>query len=327
MLVAVDCAGAMMGGALRFLRELEAWLLDSPQPRLRLHGRGRPLTPAHLVRRELSTLGTRADRVVALNNVTQLAPGAERWVLLGNALHFPLAGDDVPLSGRVARSVAAQARLVRLAARRADVVMVPSGMMARRVLAHDPGVADRLVVRPHPLRTRAPAVPEPGIIVCPVLFAPYKRMPERLCLLVDALAELGPVDGVLPRVLVTATPSELEAGGLVSSRVTAVGRLDPSALDDLLARAQAVYFPTVVESFGYPLAEARAAGQWVVAPDTSHSREVAGGALAGYARETVDAVGQAVARALLEPSPEPDPGPFAPDRYFNAWLQPAAGPP
>ena len=50
----------------------------------------------------------------------------------------------------------------------------------------------------------------------------------------------------------------------------------------LCGRARAVYFPGGLESFGYPLAEARAGGRPVIARDTTQNQEIAGAALCGY---------------------------------------------
>ena len=51
---------------------------------------------------------------------------------------------------------------------------------------------------------------------------------------------------------------------------------------ELWARSRVIYFPTEIESFGYPLAEARVHGQPVIAPDTEQNREIAGAALFGF---------------------------------------------
>jgi hypothetical protein len=47
---------------------------------------------------------------------------------------------------------------------------------------------------------------------------------------------------------------------------------------------------------------------------------VAGGALVPYDEETPDAVAAALRKAVAEPPPAPDPGPFCPDVYFRRWL-------
>ena len=44
---------------------------------------------------------------------------------------------------------------------------------------------------------------------------------------------------------------------------------------DLWSRCRAVYFPTGLESFGCPLAEARVNGVPVIARDTPQNREIA----------------------------------------------------
>lgn len=315
--VLVDCAGAAMGGALRLLQELDDWLERTGESGLRPLGRGRSLSAAHLARRELEARRLRPRRVVALNNVGHVTRGAERWVLLRNALHFPLPDDDLELPVAVRRRLAAQAMLVRRPLRRADLVTVPTRVMGERVLTHLPWLRPRLQVRPHPVSPRPCGRVEPGLVVCPVLFAPYKRMAERLRLLVTATEALRR-EGQVTRVVVTAGREEVPDLPVVEP----VGRLAPEALSAVLARAHVVYYPTTVESFGYPLAEARVNGQWVVAPASERAREVAGAALSAFARPTVEDVAAALEKALVSPAPAPDPLPFSPDRYFGSWVRP-----
>ena len=73
-----------------------------------------------------------------------------------------------------------------------------------------------------------------------------------------------------------------------------MGRLPHSELRDLQARSRAIYFPTDLESFGYPLAEARVSGQPVIARDIAQNREIAGPALCGYTLGDLDSLRQAV---------------------------------
>ena len=98
-------------------------------------------------------------------------------------------------------------------------------------------------------------------------------------------------------------------------RTRLAGRL-PHA--ELRTRGQAVYFPTDLESFGYPLAEARVSGQPVIACDTEQNREIAGPALCGCVPGDSGSLRHAVARALTT-DVAPDPAPFDPDRYFS-WV-------
>jgi hypothetical protein len=186
--------------------------------------------------------------------------------------------------------------------------------MAERVARVTPDLRDRITVRPHPVsakpqqqqRDREPA------IICPVLFAPYKQMAERISALLRATGELG------IRVLVTADRAEVPPALARHPRLDLLGRVSHAELRDRQARSRAVYYPTDVESFGYPLAEARAAGQPVIACDTAQNREIAGPALCGYNPDDVDSLRAAVSRALIA-QPPPDPAPFDPDRYFG-WL-------
>jgi glycosyltransferase involved in cell wall biosynthesis len=314
--VLVDCAGAVVGGARRFLDELTRWLASNPAP-VSLHGVDRPIGAGYLAGREWHSRRRQYRRVVALNNLSFVTAPAERWVLLRNALHFPLRGEHPELPARAARRVAVESAVVRLTARRADVVVTPTSGMAERVTHHLPGLAGRVVVAPHPVSPRPRTAVVPGLVVCPVLFAPYKRMDQHLTVLDAAVRRLSaPLD-----VRVTATRDELVAAGLGDAhRLRPVGRLAPGHLAGLLARAQVIYYPTTLESFGYPLAEARANGQPVLAPDTMQAKEVAGPALVPYASATPDAVAAALAAALAGPAPPPDPAPFCPDTYFRRWF-------
>ena len=81
--------------------------------------------------------------------------------------------------------------MVRLTARRADVLVVPCTAMAERVSQVLPryGAGSWYArTRSRPTRSRMPRDPA---ILCPVLFAPYKRMDERLAELLAAVDDSG----------------------------------------------------------------------------------------------------------------------------------------
>jgi glycosyltransferase involved in cell wall biosynthesis len=328
--VLVDIAGAQMGGAARWAGELHGYLARTGRADVRVAGAGRSLGPAWLLRREGS--GFRAARRIATNNVSFAGPGGERWVLLRNALHFVTGPEAARLDPVLRASVRREAAVVRLAARRADVLVVPSSAMAARVVQALPWAASRITVRPHPVSVaaddtadqagnqasdQAGMVPPAGspVILCPVLFAPYKGMVTRLADLLAALADCGD-DGV--RVRLTAHPADLPRRLAADPRLDCLGRLDQAALRAEWARCRAVYFPTGLESFGYPLAEARVAGRPVIALDTEQNREIAGTALRGFAAGQPDSLRHAV-QAALSTGVTPDPGPFDPGAYFG-WL-------
>jgi glycosyltransferase involved in cell wall biosynthesis len=312
--VTIDLAGGQIGGAGRYRGELSGYLERHARHDIKVIGTRRRLSAAWLAARE--AIAVRRSRRIALNNVGFLTPGGERWTLLANALHF-LAGPETAMldPGRRA-AMSRQAKIVHRAARRSDVLIAPCTAMAERISAALPDVADRLVVRMHPVS--ADAVPRSSgdtLILCPVLFAPYKHMAERI-------AEwLAAVDGTMDdsvRLIVTASTTEVPASLAVSPRLRFVGRLSVAQTRDLCARSQAVYFPTGLESFGCPLAEARVNGQPVIARDTTQNREIAGAALCGYTLGDLDSLRHAIEVAMTA-QVAPDPGPFDPDAYFD-WM-------
>lgn len=314
--VTVDAAGARMGGAARYLDELRGYLDRTGREDVEIIGARRRVEPGWLVRRELGIRGR--VRRIALNNVGFVTPGGQRWTLLRNALHFLTEREQATLDPALRVPVWRDAMMVRLAARHSDVLVVPSTAMTERIAAIRPDLARRVVVRPHPVSAaRAACAQEPRnrVILCPVLFAPYKQMAERLA---ELLAAVGDLADPSVRVQVTAAPQELPAAVGRHPQVELVGRLPSRELRDLQARSRAIYFPTGLESFGYPLAEARASGQPAIARDTAQNREIAGPALCGYTQGDPDSLRRAI-QAALTADVAPDPGPFDPDRYFG-WL-------
>ena len=315
----VDAAGGQEGGASRLMVELRRYLNNSGRQDVHLLGAGRSLSPGWLVSREFLAASRRPRATVALNNVSFVTAGGRRTVLLRNALHFPLPGEEHLLSAQVAHRITAQARVVRAAMRRADVVVVPASSMAARVEHWVPGARPMIAVRPHPVSPRSVTADRiPGRIVCPVLLSPWKQMGPRLQLLIHACSRLR-ADGTPVEMVVTATEEELRREGVSTGAVTAAGRLSVEQVERLLASAHVVYYPTDIESFGYPLAEARANGQPVLAVDNAHNAEVAGSALIGFEPD-IDSLELAVRRsfdARITPSNVSNA-----DEYFQWLLEP-----
>jgi hypothetical protein len=306
-------AGGQVGGAARYRRELGGYLERHARQDVKVIGTGRRLTAAWLAAREASAV--RRSRRIALNNVGFITPGGERWTLVSNALYFMTAAETIAVDPRLRAAAARQAAIVHRAARRSDVVVAPCTAMAARIAGMLPDVADRLVVRMHPISgVQAPAA-KGSLILCPVLFAPYKHMSERIT---DWLAA---VDGAMDdsvRLIVTASAAEVPPWLAASPRLHLVGRLSAGHLAGLWQRCRAVYYPTSLESFGCPLAEARTHGRPVIAVDTEQNREIAGQALRGYTKGDGDSLRLAI-QAALAAEVAPDPGPFDPDAYFD-WM-------
>jgi len=320
--VVVDCAGALMGGGSRFLGELDGYLAarGATTAEVRLVGRGRRIAPGWLVRRE--RLGPHR-RAVAPNNVSFVTARGERWVLLRNLLHFLTPEETARIPGGLPGHVARTAVVARAAARRADVVVVPSSEMAQRVCDALPRLSERIIVRAHPLSVPA-AVPaadrEPHRLLCPVLFSRFKDMGQLLRLADAAADRLAADSGVAVNIVVTATEREAAAEGLTETRrLRFVGRLSAAELAEQQRRCRALLYPTRLESFGYPLAEARLAGLPVVALDSDRNREVAGPVLVPYQREEAGAVAAAMHEAFAATPGREATNPFDPDRYFR-WL-------
>jgi len=314
--VTVDIAGAQMGGAARFGTELYNYLARTGREDVSVIGATRRVDPAWLMRRELAAPRRGRGRRIALNNVGFVAPGGERWTLLRNALHF-LSDDEVSgLDPSMRTAAGRDAAVVHFTARWADVLVVPSTAMADRVTGILPSARSRIVVRPHPVSPDPiPRLRQDPAILCPVLFAPYKRMSDRLT---ELMVAVGKGRDPAVRVWVTAERSSIPASLAANHRIDFVGELDPSAVRQLWARSRAIYFPTGLESFGYPLAEARVRGLPVIARDTTQNREIAGPALCGFAPGDPESLRDAVERALTT-EVRPDPAAFNPDAYFD-WM-------
>lgn len=312
--VIVDAAGGPTGGAARFKVELHRYMTRSRRTDVQVIGAKRRLDSAWLLRREFAMLPR--HRRVALNNVSFVTPGSERWTLLRNRLHFLTDEEWSKLHPSLRKETRVRAPIVRMAARRSDVLVVPSTDMAKRVCFTLPGVASRVVVRHHPVSADLiPKVPREPLILCPIIFYPYKHMIDRITEWITAVD-----DGIDPlvRMLVTADKNELPDDLARHPRIELVGRLPEAELRLLWGRSRAIYFPTDLESFGFPLAEARVNGTPVIARDTEQNEEIAGPALCRFTVGNPDSLRDAIKRALTMKL-APDPALFDPDAYFT-WL-------
>lgn len=311
--VVMDLAGGQSGGAGRFRAQYLEYATDRSPSSASVIGLDQFLTPRWLARREAAARG--ADKVIAANNVSFTLVGEVRWTLLRNANHFLTAGEWQEFARQLGRGFRIQTRIVRAAAHRSDVLVAPSSSMADRVATAIPALADRLVVRLHPLLVppKPPARPDSTpTVLCPIVNSPYKNLVGHLELLQQALG------GRAVAVICTIRPEEVSPALRADDRFRLVGMLSRERLKQEYDAATAVYFPTNVESFGYPLAEARAAGMPVIAQETSHNREIAGHALFGYRSGHAASLDNAVSGALRA-SLRPDPEPFDPVAYFD-WL-------
>jgi hypothetical protein len=312
--VVVDVAGGPMGGAARYRAEVYRYLERTRRQDVKVIGADRRVDPGWLLRRETGrSVGIRR---VALNNVGFVSPGGKRWTLVANPWDFMIEEEEARLVPSARATIKRRAAVVHLAARRSDVIVVPCTDMAERITRTLPSLRSRIVVRMHPVSADSvPRSPRDQVILCPVLFSPYKRMTERIS---EWLAASDKHIDPSIRLIVTANSAEVPADLARHPRIDLVGRLSLNDLREMWARSSAIYFPTSVESFGYPLAEARVNGQPVIALDTSQNREIAGPALCGFSAGDRESLRDATERALLT-EVVPDPAPFEPAAYFD-WL-------
>jgi glycosyltransferase involved in cell wall biosynthesis len=314
--VTVDVAGGPDGGAARFRDELYGYLKRTGRDDIDVIGTDRRLDATWLLRREMARPAS--ARRVALNNVSFVLPGGQRWTLLGNALHFLTDAEIAQLDVSLRPVAQRQARVARMAALRSHVLIAPCSAMAERVAHVAPGVRNRVVVRMHPVSADmlppVPGDPEP-LILCPLVWYPYKHLPLRLREWLDAVDQK--IDPSV-RMLVTAREPDVPPDLASHPRIELVGQLSTAQLRPLWARSQAVFFPSGLESFGFPLAEARVCGRPVIARDTPQNREIAGPALCSFTVGSPESLLEATQQALSGQI-TPDPAPFDPDGYFD-WM-------
>jgi len=312
--ITVDVAGGPTGGAARLRVEFHRYLKRTGRTDVQVIGEERRVGPAWLLRREV--VGPISARRVALNNVSFVTPGGQRWTLLRNALHFLTEDEMSRLEPFLITAIGSKTTVVRMAARRSDVLVVPCTSMAERIAMVIPSLHSRVVVRPHPVSADSiPILPRDPAILCPVLFESYKRMTGRLTQMLSAIDVCG--DSSL-QLRITATKAQVPADLANNSRIEFLGPLSHRELCDVWGRSRVIYFPTDLESFGYPLAEARVSGHPVIGLDTEQNREIAGSALCGFTSGDPVSLRSALALALTK-KVTPDPEPFDPDTYFS-WL-------
>lgn len=314
--IVIDCAGAIKGGAARFLRELQIYLDETSPPNVELIGLGKQLTPQWLIQREL--IASSANRRISLNNAGFLNPKGENITLLRNILQFATKNDLDALAYTPPRRLRAQTPVVRNLAKLSDTLVVPCTRMSEKIESVSPSLKDKLTVRFHPVSQPnwAGTRPKnPRDVLLPVVPSPYKNLDQHIPDFLNASKGLAAEDPV--RLIVPSTPSHFPALA-AHPRVKFIGPQTSEQLDSWWKESGAVFFPTEFESFGYALAEARVYGRYVIAQDTEQNREIAGRALAPYTRQAPSSLTAAIEIATTG-IPVSDPGPFAPDPYFS-WL-------
>lgn len=205
---------------------------------------------------------------------------------------------------------------LRAAARRADVIVVPSEATAAELRAATGVAADRVAVTPLAAApTSSAAGPDRGddrlagvtfperYVLAVGTIEPRKNLVRLIRGYRRAVAGAG-----LPHALVLAGPSGWRADEVLRElrpgepgRIVLVGALGAADLEAAYAGADVVAYPSLHEGFGLPVLEAMARGVPVVASSTSSIPEVAGDAALLVDPRSADLIGDAIAQVLRDP--------------------------
>jgi glycosyltransferase involved in cell wall biosynthesis len=213
-------------------------------------------------------------------------------------------------------------RALKLASRRADVVIVPSQRSADAYRTYF-GERVRVRVIPHGVDHDrfSPEEPEPGRdqgvlrrlgITWPFVLSVATNEPRKnLPALVAAFAKAAEHEPELHLVLVGGSgwkndqlDATIAASG-VASRVLRTGYLDSDDVPALLRNAAVVAYPAFVEGFGLPALEALSCGAPLVTSENSAMSEVTGDAALLVVPSDVDGLAEAL-REVLAGGPEVD---------------------
>lgn len=313
--IVLDCAGAIVGGAARYLREIQTYIAHHGNHQIELIGLGQQLTAKWLVQREIQAASARVR--ISLNNAGFLNPRGNNVTMLHNILQFATPADYQRLRFTPSRRLRAQTPVIRAFARASETLVVPCTRMAEQVTAVSPALEDKLVVRFYPISQPdwAGLAPKRAHdVLLPIVPSPYKHLDEHIPEFLHATEDIA---GEPVRLIVPTVPEQFPQ--LASHpRIEFIGPQTSEALDQWWQDCGAIFFPPEFEAFGYPLAEGRVYGRHVIAQDTAQNREIAGPALKPYMRHDNDSLRAAV-EVAVNGVPEPDPDPFCPDQYFH-WL-------
>lgn len=251
---------------------------------------------------------------VTLLNFGPISPGVPHVCFQRNALYFsPIGlsprGSGRPLEMRMRRRIAIEAM------RRADIIVTPSRTMADLIREAHPDLARASIRVIHhgftpsafsqgPLAEYVPLI-EDGR---PRLFYPADiEFHKGIEILLEALSK---VKERVPDILQFLTFSASDPNPLakqysaeirrlrLTENVRLLGRLRPAEVGAFYRCSHLLVFPSLCESFGFPLLEAMALGLPIVAADTSIAREICQDAALFYSPGDPEACAEAIIEAL-----------------------------
>lgn len=243
----------------------------------------------------------RADVLFSTANFAMFRCPVRQLLLVRNALYFSRIYRETFLpkhSWRYRLAFALRRRLIAQSARAADVVMTPTQAMldelrtcveVKNAVVNPYGVAVPVITNtvPEPAAGRAE---EAGKRIVRLLFVSLYSEHKNLSTLLKALAILNLSEDTKFKLTTTADPAwsgaawtvthqdDLRLGRQpgIAENVDFVGPLSREETARLYRNSDIFIFPSLTESFGFPMAEAMCNGLAIVAADTPVNREVCG---------------------------------------------------
>ncbi len=199
----------------------------------------------------------------------------------------------------------------------ADLILTVSEHSKREIIRFFPEAADRVVVvhngvhaRFRPLGTprEASNLPKRGLNAPYVLFVGTLEQGKNVARLIEAFDRIAP-EFPQHELYIAGDRGWLYEGifeaakrARASSRIRFLGHVSDDGVVELLNFCDVFVFPSLYEGFGLPPLEAMACGAPVVTSNTSSIPEVVGDAALQVDPTDVDALAQAIARVLGDPS-------------------------
>lgn len=279
-----------------------------------------PVEPSVVCRlraeRRLAGVARRDDLVLCLGNLPPLFRLSCRVVLF---LQNRYLVEDLDLSGFSLRSrlrIAVERRWFRACIRHVDTVVVQTRSMKELLLSR--GIVDEAAVRVMPFSEgasgpdRQGSVPEGAAAdgdARPFLYVASGEPHKNHRRLIEAWARLA-ADGLFPPLLLTLDEAgcpdlcswvdeQAQRHGL---RIVRRGGLSHETILGLYADARALIYPSLAESLGLPLVEARRAGLAIIAPERDYVRDVAE-PVQTFDPDSAVSIARAVRRFLECPEP------------------------
>jgi glycosyltransferase involved in cell wall biosynthesis len=245
----------------------------------------------------------RADLLIALLSFGSPRPPCPQIVLARNPLFCSHYGDGLGPADRV--GIALRRRAMRWTMRASRLVVCPTRAMRDMILNHCQELSeDRFRVLPHalePIDRQGPRDLPPAVEAAlperraddtlRLLYVGHLLPYKRLDVVVSALERVAQTGRRLHLYLTIAKEdwpagydrwmASVERAGL-RERVTVLGKVSPTVARRLYPRCDVLLFPSLCESFGFPIVEAMGWGLPIVAAGTPLNREMADAAAVYY---------------------------------------------